>query len=221
MNKLGRDANAFIRPSPTSGSLGGVHRKTRETILLCEAAGFDTLLIETVGVGQSETVVANMVDFFLVLMLPGAGDELQGIKRGILELADLIAVNKADANEQAAKVARREYRNALHLMRALSPNWTPDAVLCSGLKNEGLDKIWKQILKHRQAMEESGELEEKRRNQATSWMWSMVEDQLLSSFRSHPDVKGQLKRLEKELRSGDTTPTVAASKLLRAFGALE
>lgn len=221
MNQLGRDSNAFIRPSPTSGSLGGVHRKTRETVLLCEAAGFDTILIETVGVGQSETMVANMVDFFLVLMLPGAGDELQGIKRGILELADLIAVNKADANEQAAKLARREYRNALHLMRPLSPNWTPDAVICSGLKNNGLDSIWKQIQKHRTIMQDSGELTEKRRNQSHAWMWSMVEQQLLQSFRSHPNVKAALKQLEKQVTSGATTPTSAASELLKAFGSID
>ncbi len=221
MNTLSRDANAFIRPSPTSGSLGGVHRKTRETIQLCEAAGFDTILIETVGVGQSETVVKNMVDFFLVLMLPGAGDELQGIKRGILELADLLAINKADSNPQAAKIARREYRNALHLMRPLSPNWTPDALVCSGLNNEGLDKIWKKILNHYEIMKESGELDEKRRAQAVTSMWNMVEEQLFYSFRSHPEVKGKLKALDQELLDGTTTPTLAANKLLRAFGAIK
>jgi LAO/AO transport system kinase len=220
MNKLSRDPNAFIRPSPTSGSLGGVHRKTRETILCCEAAGFDTLLIETVGVGQSEVAVSNMVDFFLVLMLPGAGDELQGIKRGILELADLIVVNKADANPQAAKLARREYLNALKLMRPLSDHWKPDALVCSALKNEGLDKIWRRVLEHHTALSESGDLEHKRHQQQLAWMWSMVEEQLLSAFKSNPDVRGQLKQLEKQINTGDVTATAAAKALLQSFGAL-
>lgn len=219
MNKLSRDERAFIRPSPTSGSLGGVNRKTRETMLLCEAAGFDVILIETVGVGQSETIVADMVDFFLVLMLAGAGDELQGIKRGILELADVIAVNKADGdNAMHAQRARREYASALKLMRPTTQSWKPRVLTCSGLNGEGLDGVWASIEEHRQALTDSGELTERRREQMRRWMWSMVEARVLDALHQHPAVKQGAITLEPRVLDGATTPTLAAAELLRAFG---
>ncbi len=218
MARLGNDPNAFIRPSPTAGTLGGVARKTRETMALCEAAGHDVIIVETVGVGQSETVVADMVDFFLVLMLPGAGDELQGIKKGILELADMIAVNKADSNEDKARRAANDYRAALHIMRPASPNWSPPVVLCSGLKNDGLDVIWDQIRQHRDRMTQSGEFEETRRRQQVRWMWSMLEDRLFHALRSHPKVRGALPGIEEAVASGATPPTRAADFILQVFG---
>ena len=217
MNRLSRDPRAFIRPSPTSGSLGGVNRKTRETMICCEAAGFDTIIVETVGVGQSELTVANMVDFFLVLMLPGGGDELQGIKRGILEIADLIAVNKADADPIKAKIAQQEYRNGLRLMRPTSPSWKAEAVVCSALKNEGLDTIWEKVQKHRVALETTGELQEKRQSQEKDWMWRLVEEQLLHSFRNAPGVQAQLPDLEAQVTSGAMTPSRAATLLIETF----
>lgn len=217
MNRLSRDPNAFIRPSPTSGSLGGVNRKTRESMICCEAAGFDVLLVETVGVGQSEVTVSNMVDFFLVLMLPGGGDELQGIKRGVLEIADLIAVNKADADPQKAAIAKKEYQNALRLMRPTSPNWDAEAVLCSALKNDGLDKIWKKIEDHRTALTDSGEVTQRRQQQERAWMWRLVEEGLLHSFRAAPAVQAQIPTLEAQVISGETTPARAASLLLESF----
>ena len=217
MNRLSRDPNAFIRPSPTSGSLGGVNRKTRESMICCEAAGFDVLLVETVGVGQSEVTVSNMVDFFLVLMLPGGGDELQGIKRGVLEIADLIAVNKADADPQKAAIAKKEYQNALRLMRPTSPNWDAEAVLCSALKNDGLDKIWKKIEDHRTALTDSGEVTQRRQQQERAWMWRLVEEGLLHSFRAAPAVQAQIPTLEAQVVSGETTPARAASLLLESF----
>ena len=184
MSRLSRDDKAFIRPSPTSGTLGGVHRKTRETMLLCEAFGFDVVLIETVGVGQSETVVADMVDFYLVLMLAGAGDELQGIKRGILEVADMLAINKADGdNAMNAKRAQREYAAALRLMRGHAGTWIPPVLTCSGLKGEGLDRVWEQIALHREKLSETGELQERRQEQLVQWTWSMIEDRLMSALR--------------------------------------
>src|ERR687898_739009 len=171
MAKLVLDPNAFIRPSPASGTLGGVAAKTREAMLLCEAAGFDVILVETVGVGQSETAVADLTDFFLVLMLPGAGDELQGIKKGILELADLIAVNKADDAGAKAKAAAAEYKAALHILAPASATWTPPVLTVSGLTGQGLDEIWAKILDHRRRLEATGELAAKRRAQDTKWMW--------------------------------------------------
>lgn len=219
MAKLAVDENAFIRPSPSSGTLGGVTRTTRETMLLCEAAGFDVILVETVGVGQSETVVAEMVDFFLVLMIAGAGDELQGIKKGVLELADMIAVNKADGENAArAKQAAAEYRSALHILKPASPNWTPPVVTCSGLKNLGLDKLWEEILLHREKLTESGELEAKRKDQQLKWMWSMLEDQLITRLKADPTVKKELPKVEAEVMAGTLTPTLAVERVLKAFG---
>lgn len=219
MARLSVDENAFIRPSPSSGTLGGVTRTTRETMLLCEAAGFDVILVETVGVGQSETVVAEMVDFFLVLMIAGAGDELQGIKKGVLELADMIAVNKADGeNEGRAKQAAGEYRSALHILKPASPNWTPPVVTCSGLRGLGLEKLWEQILLHRQKLTESGELEGKRREQQLRWMWSMLEDRLLTQLKSNAGVRKMLPEIEADVVAGRLTPTLAVDRVLQAFG---
>ncbi len=222
MVNLAQDPNAFIRPSPSSGSLGGVARKTRETMLLCEAAGFDVVLVETVGVGQSETMVADMVDFYLVLMLAGAGDELQGIKRGILELADMIAVNKADGgNEKAAERARREYAGALALMHGRRDGWKVPVVKCSGLSNQGLDTLWEHVERHRAEQAASGELDAVRKKQLLHWMWQMVEGELLDRLRRHPRVKAEGPLLEQLVHDGKLTATSAARKLLEAFSTEE
>jgi LAO/AO transport system kinase len=219
MVALTQDPSAFIRPSPSSGSLGGVGRKTRETLLLCEAAGFDVVLVETVGVGQSETMVADMVDFFLVLMLAGAGDELQGIKRGILELADLVAVNKADGgNERAADRARREYASALHLMRNPGEAWKVPVVKCSALNNDGLDVVWGHVERHRAERLASGALEQNRKRQLLRWMWQMVEGELFDTLKRHPAVVSLAPELEASVHDGRLTATLAAERILGAFG---
>jgi LAO/AO transport system kinase len=219
MAHLANDPRAFVRPSPTSGELGGVNRMTRETMLVCEAAGFDVVLVETVGVGQSETVVADMVDFFLVLMLPGAGDELQGIKKGILEIADMIAVNKADgANATRAAQAAREYSMALHMMAPASTNWTPPVVTCAGLTGEGLDTLWGQIELHRRLLTDSGELADRREEQRVRWMWSMLDDRLMSALRANSDVSALLPDLERQVKAETTTPVLAVEQLMAAFG---
>ena len=218
MSSLANDDAAFVRPSPTAGELGGVTRMTRETILLCEAAGFDVVLVETVGVGQSETAVADMVDFFLVLMLPGAGDELQGIKKGILELADMIAVNKADGNNaQRAAAAAREYQIALHLTAPASPHWTPPVLTCAGLTGEGVETLWSHVEQHRRLLSESGDLERRREEQRVRWMWSMLDDRLLEALRAHPEVGKLLPELESQVRSDVTTPVSAVNTLIEAF----
>jgi LAO/AO transport system kinase len=218
MQRLSVDASAFIRPSPTSGNLGGVTRATRESIVVCEAAGFDVVLVETVGVGQSETLVAKMVDFFLVLMIPGAGDELQGIKKGVLELADMIAVNKADGdNEGRARVAANDYASALRLMQPSSPSWSPPVVTCSALHEVGLDTLWAQIELHRAKLSASGELDDKRRQQQVDWMWASVEDRLLSRLHHAPGVKRLAPRLERDVREGTLTATLAAQRILDAL----
>jgi len=219
MARLARERAAFIRPSPSGGTLGGVARKTRETLLVCEAAGFDVVLVETVGVGQSETVVADMVDFYLVLMLAGAGDELQGIKRGILEVADMLAINKADGdNELRAKRARVDYERALHLMRGHGGSWTAPVVAVSALTGAGLADLWSRIVEHRDVLGASGELEARRHAQMVRWMWSMVEDRLMHSLRHHSEVRTLVPTLEADVRDGRTTATLAASAILEAFG---
>ena len=219
MPRLSNDPSAFVRPSPSAGTLGGVTRTTRETMVVLEAAGHDVVLVETMGIGQSETVVAAMVDFFLVLMLPGAGDELQGIKKGVLELADMIAVNKADGeNLPAARTAVRDYSAALRLTHPASPTWTPPVVTWSGLTGDGLDDLWGRILGHRSAMTASGEWEDRRRAQQLAWMWSMVEDRLLDSLRRDPAVLELLRTAEADVLEGRTTPAAAAERLLDAFG---
>jgi LAO/AO transport system kinase len=219
MEKLAASDNAFIRPSPTGGSLGGVARKTREAILVCEAAGYDVVLVETVGVGQSETAVAEMVDFFLVLKLAGAGDELQGIKRGILELADLIAINKADGeNLQATEFARAEFERALAILRpADEDGWKPRVVTSSGQTGAGLDEIWEIITEHRELLSANGELEKRRKHQLLGWMWSLVDEGLRTAVRSHPMVADTLTALEEDVLEGRTTPTSAAEQILSTF----
>jgi len=215
MEMLSVEKNAFIRPSPSGGTLGGVARKTRETMLVCEAAGFDVILVETVGVGQSETTVASMVDFFLVLMLSGAGDELQGIKKGVLELADAIAVNKADGdNVEKANRARKEYETALHMLTPSSPTWSPPVKTCSALRGRGLDEIWDMIQDHRTRMNTTGEFEKNRRKQAFAWMWSMVDEGLQEWFYENPAVKGRLPDISRRVESGELSPTNAAFQLL-------
>lgn len=218
MQRLASDPRAFIRPSPSSGSFGGVTRKTRETILLCEAAGFDVVIVETVGVGQSETIVAEMVDSFLVLMLSGAGDELQGIKRGILEIADILAVNKADGdNKMPAERARREYTSALRLMRPTSPSWKPQVTTCSGIDGTGLTELWDILQQHRQTLESTGEMAQKRAQQQLRWMWQMVEDQILHDLHHHPDVMRFLPTLQQQVLHHTLTPTLAAERILQTF----
>jgi LAO/AO transport system kinase len=221
MEKLAQSEGAFIRPSPTGGSLGGVARKTREAMLVLEAAGYDVVLVETVGVGQSETAVAEMVDFFLVLNLAGAGDELQGIKRGILELADLIAINKADGdNLQAAELARAEFERALEILRPSDESgWTPRVVTSSGQTGAGLDEIWRIIGGHRELLSANGELEERRKQQLLGWMWSLVEEGLRSAVREHPDIAATVTDLEQDVLEGRITPTAAANQILGAFKA--
>ena len=219
MLRLANDPSALVRPSPSAGTLGGVTRTTRESMAVLEAAGYDVVIVETVGVGQSETVVAGMVDFFLLLMLPGAGDELQGIKKGVLELADMIAVNKADGdNVPAARTAARDYSAALRLTQPTSPTWTPPVVTCAGLSGDGLDEVWVQVEAHREALIGSGEWTERRRAQRLAWMWSMVEDRLLVGLRSDPAVLSLLGAVEDDVLDGRTTPSAAAARLLGAFG---
>jgi LAO/AO transport system kinase len=218
MARLAADPNAFIRPSPASGTLGGVAAKTRETMLLCEAAGFDVILVETVGVGQSETAVADLTDCFLVLALPGAGDELQGIKKGVLELADVIAVNKADGDhERDAKRAARELAGALRMIYGHDAPWTPPVLTCSALNDVGLDTVWQEIGRHRDTLSESGELAERRRRQQVEWTWAMVREQLLGRLSAHPEVQALVPDVERAVREGELTPTLAAQQILAAF----
>ncbi len=219
MEKLAVNEMAFIRPSPSGGSLGGVARKTRETMLVCEAAGFDVIIVETVGVGQSETTVASMVDFFLVLQISGAGDELQGIKKGVLEVADAIAINKADGdNVIRAGLAKKQYETALHLMTPASPNWSPPVLTCSALERTGLEEIWKTVLGHKKIMMASGELEAKRRDQALSWMWFLVKEGLEQWFCMSPEVREFLPKIQKDVEAGRKAATRAADELLLFLG---
>ena len=216
MERLACDPQAFIRPSPSGGSLGGVARKTRETILLCEAAGYEVVLVETVGVGQSEILVAGMVDSVLLLLLPNAGDELQGIKRGILELVDVVAINKADGERvAAARKARQQYLAALKFVRPQSPSWSPPVLAISARDGSGLDALWQQIEEHRRVLSESGEIESKRQSQRLQWMWAMVEEELLGAFHKDPNVVGGKASLEQQVMAGEITPTLAATRLLR------
>ncbi|MBK5947944.1 methylmalonyl Co-A mutase-associated GTPase MeaB [Rhodobium orientis] len=214
MARLAVDPNAFIRPSPSAGTLGGVAAKTRESMLLCEAAGFDVVLVETVGIGQSETAVSEMVDFFLVLMLPGAGDELQGIKKGVLEIADMIAVNKADGDGKAwAEAAAADYRAALNILAPRDPNWTPPVITVSGLANENLDGLWRQIEQHREKMTKLGTFQDRRRTQQVSWMWSMLEDRLMASLKNNPATAERLPELEKAVREGRLSASFAVDEI--------
>ncbi len=219
MTSLANDPSAFVRPSPASGELGGVTRVTRETILVLEAAGFDVVLVETVGVGQSEVAVADMVDFFVVLMLAGAGDDLQGIKKGILEIADLIAVNKADDdngdNIERATAAANDYRLALAMTQPMSPTWKPPVIVCSGLRGDGLADLWKHVLTHRRLMEDSGELATRRADQRVHWMHAMLSDRMGTLLEAR--VEHLLANLEAEVRADRLTPTAAVAQLMEAF----
>lgn len=215
MEKLAIEEKAFIRPSPSSGILGGVARKTRETMIVCEAAGFDVMIVETVGVGQSETTVSSMVDFFLVLMIAGAGDELQGIKKGVLELADAAAVNKADGdNVEKAEFARKQYETALHFLAPSSPNWTPPVLTCSALEMIDIDLIWETVLDHRKKFLATGELEANRKKQAVDWMWSLVKEGLKEQFYKNAEIKKMLPGILKDVANGTISSTVAANRLL-------
>ena len=214
MEQLCQREEAFIRPSPSAGSLGGVAEKSREAMLLCEAAGFDVIIIETVGVGQSETTVAGMVDIFCLLQLPNAGDELQAIKKGIVEIADLVVINKADIDRHATAVTRAQWRNALHLLRPASPNWSPPVMTVSALHKEGIPEFWAAIEKYRSALTPTGEFAAKRQNQALSWMWQLIDFGLRQHFRHHPRVQANLPALTQLVEQGHTTPAGAAFALL-------
>ncbi|KJC49413.1 arginine transporter [Bradyrhizobium sp. LTSP885] len=214
MARLAISDQAFIRPSPSSGTLGGVAAKTREAMLLCEAAGFDVVLVETVGIGQSETAVCDMTDFFLALMLPGAGDELQGIKKGLVELADMIAINKADGdNIKRANLAAADYRSALHILSPRSEHWHPPVETYSALAGIGLDRIWQKILDHRTAMNASGEFASRRREQQVKWMWSMLEQRMMARLRAEPAIRAKVKKMETEVADGRISPAVAAEQI--------
>jgi LAO/AO transport system kinase len=215
MERLSVEPGVFIRPSPSGGTLGGVARKTRETMIVCAAAGYDVVIVETVGVGQSETTVASMVDFFLVMLLAGAGDEIQGIKKGIIELADAIAINKADGDNIAkAREAKNDYQSALNILSPSLPFWLPPVLTCSALTMDGIDKIWKIILDHREKLEAAGELDVRRRKQALAWMWDLVEEGLEDRFYQNPDVKKLLPKIIKEVKKGKKVSSAAAHELL-------
>ena len=218
MQELLASDKAFIRPSPTSGTLGGVARKTRESVFLCEAAGFDIILVETVGVGQSEYEVASMVDFFMVLMLPGAGDALQGIKKGILELADMIVVNKAEGDQKKlAKHARSEYKNALHLIQPKHADYEVKVMLCSALQKVGIRQVWEEIKLFIQQQKETGVFVTRRHNQLRSWMLRMTEESLLNRFRNTPGMTEAIEEFSKALANGETTAVLASKTLLQKF----
>ena len=214
MARLSASEQAYIRPSPSSGTLGGVAAKTREAMLLCEAAGFDVVLVETVGIGQSETAVCDMTDFFLALMLPGAGDELQGIKKGLVELADMIAINKADGdNIKRANIAAGDYRGALHILSPRSQHWQPPVVTYSALTGAGIAELWQKVLDHRAAMTASGEFASRRREQQVKWMWSMLESRMMARLRSDAAIRAKVKKIEGEVAEGRIAPALAAETI--------
>ena len=218
MTRLASDPLAFVRPSPAGETLGGVARKTREALLLCEAAGFQVVLVETVGVGQSETLVAGMVDCFLLLLLAGAGDELQGIKRGVVELADVLAVTKADGeNLERARLAAAEAQRALHYLRPRSPGWQPPVLAVSAFTGAGVAEVWARVREHRQRLEETGQLRERRQAQQVSWMWTLLREALEERFRTHPAVAARLTALERDVAEGRIAPGQAAARLLDSF----
>ena len=214
MERLSMDTRAYIRPSPSSGTLGGVAEKTREAMLVCEAAGHDVVIVETVGVGQSETAVAGMTDIFCLLQLPNAGDDLQAIKKGIMEIADLIVINKADIDPVAAMRAKSQIKTALHMLRPASPNWTVPVLTLSALKKQGIADFWNAVMDYRRTLTASGELAAKRRHQAMAWMWELIDSELRSRFRNHPQVKQELPALARAVEEGSTTPSIAALRLL-------
>ena len=214
MPRLAAEENAFIRPSPSAGTLGGVASRTRETMLLCEAAGYDVVIVETVGAGQSEIAVAQMTDTFLVLMLPGAGDELQGIKKGLLELADVVAVNKADGdNIPRARAAATSLKAALHILAGSAGIGEPPVLTYSALKGEGIDRLWQEVLDHRGSLEKSGRLVEKRRDQQVRWMWTLIDERFRDRLRSDTTIKSRLRSLEAAVAAGKLPPALAADEI--------
>ena len=222
MEELAGDKNAYIRPSPSAGSLGGVARKTRETIILCEAAGFNHIFIETVGVGQSETAVHSMTDFFLLLMLAGAGDELQGIKRGIMEMADTIAINKADGNNQEkALMAKVQYSNAIHLFPKKESGWEPNVLTCSAAFKSGIREIWDEIEKYRLLTEQNGYFKAKRNQQATYWMHETIQEKLRNDFYNNPEIKLKTEELENAVLKNKMSSFAAAGELLKLYSGLK
>jgi LAO/AO transport system kinase len=219
MARLASDPHAFVRPSPASGTLGGVAAKTRETMLVCEAAGYDVVMVETVGIGQSETAVADMTDFFLVLMLPGAGDELQGLKKGIVELADMVAVNKSDGdNVQRANLAAADYRGALNILAPHSPTWSPPVITYSALTGTGIAELWAKVLEHKEKMTTSGELATRRREQQVKWMWTMLEERLTGRLRGDPAVRARLRQAEAAVAAGKLAPALAVEEIAQLLG---
>lgn len=219
MTGLAQERDAFIRPSPTAGTLGGVTRKTRETMVLCEAAGFDVVIVETVGVGQSEVAVSDMVDFFLVLLLAGGGDDLQGIKKGIIEIADMIAINKADGdNVTRAERAASEYQGALSIFTPKDATWFPPVITISGQENTGLDTLWGHVMAHRDKLTKNGEFDARRQAQAVSWMQDMLSDQLMARLKSDPRIAKRLPDIEAQVRSGTLLPTLAVDEIMALMG---
>ncbi|MFQ5348702.1 MAG: methylmalonyl Co-A mutase-associated GTPase MeaB, partial [Rhodothalassiaceae bacterium] len=217
MPALAQSENAYIRPSPAGGVLGGVARATRESLLLCEAAGFDIVIVETVGTGQSETLVADMVDVFLVLLQPGGGDDLQGLKRGVLELADILVVTKADQDPERARMSARDYRAALRIVTPPDAPWRPEVIIVSAPGGEGLDRLEQAIAAHRRVLAGTGLLAEKRRRQQVKWMWALLENALLERFRADPQVAAILEDTERAVAAGERAPAAAADALLEAF----
>ena len=219
MSGLAQEKNAFIRPSPSSGTLGGVTKKTRETMALVEAAGFDVVIVETVGVGQSEVAVADMVDFFLVLLLAGGGDDLQGIKKGIIELADMIAINKADGdNVTRAERAANEYRGALQIFTPHGATWFPPVVTVSGISNHGLKELWSKVVEHREKMTATGEFTVRRQSQAVAWMRDMLENRMMAALKANPKVAAELDSIEAAVRQGTLLPTLAVDRIMGLMG---
>lgn len=219
MSQLAQCPDAFIRPSPTSGTLGGVTRKTRETMALVEAAGFDVVIVETVGVGQSEVAVADMVDFFLVLLLAGGGDDLQGIKKGVIEIADMIAINKADGdNVERAERAAQDYRGALQILTPAGAAWAPPVMTISGITNSRLDKLWSKIAEHRDLMVGNGMFLARRQKQAVTWMQDMLEDRLVDALRANPEIAQRLPQLEQDVKDGRVVPSVAVEEIMAMTG---
>ncbi len=215
MEKLARQTESFIRPSPSGGALGGVARKTRETILICEAAGYDVIIVETMGVGQSEIAVRAMVDFFVLMQITGGGDELQGIKKGVVEIADAIVINKADGeNKAAAKIAQREMTNALHYLTPATFGWTPRVLTCSALTGEGIADVWKMIRKFRDATGKSGFFQQRRQDQYLKWFRALLQEGVVELFKKHPEIKRELTMFEKSIARGKISPPAAADELL-------
>lgn len=217
MEQLSMREEAFIRPSPSSGSLGGVAEKTREAMLLCEASGYDVIIVETVGVGQSETTVAGMVDMFCLLQLPNAGDDLQAIKKGIVEIADLVIINKADIDPRAAAVTAAQWKNALGMLRPTSPHWQPPVIALSALHHNGIEQFWEAIENYRKALVPTGEFAERRRNQAQAWMWSLIDSGLRRAFHANSTVVANLPGIKQAVSEARLTPASAARQLLHAF----